>query len=142
MTSTAATAPIGSVIADKNAGLVRIQIIKAVDGYTVITWAGVEQVPGWCHSYKTWDETRAAANHARDAFRQHLTPAVVEQRRNRLAIDRAHTADRQARSRTPWIYDDQIERIDAEMAALEDLTTRALRPQMVAAVTAHLTKAA
>jgi hypothetical protein len=113
----------------------------------ITTWAGAERVQEWTRNIPatTPTEREAACKEASrilNLFNTYGGPRGVEQRRNQLAIQRTPVAARQARSRTPWIYDTQIETLDAEMAALEDLTTRALRPQLVAAVTAHLTKAA
>ncbi len=140
--TTQTPAPIGTVINAKNAGAVRIEIVSALGGFTVNTRLMAESVPGWCGSYPTLNQARDAANHARTAFRAYRTVERINARRNQLAIQRAPIADRQARSHTPWIYGEQLDAIDTEMAALEDLSTRAQRAQFIDAVTEFLTEAA
>ncbi len=139
--TTQTPAPIGTVINAKNAGAVRIEIVSALGGYTVNTRLMAQSVEGWCGSYKTLDDARTAANHARTAFCQHGTVERINARRNALAIQRAPIADRQARSHTPWTYGEQLDAIDTELATLEDLTTRNQRAQLIDAVTRFLTAA-
>ncbi len=129
------TAEAGTVVARRDLDFVRIDIVKAVGGYTVIVFAGTATVDGWVDSYQAFDTARNAANHARQAFRTHGTAEAINRRRNQLAIQRAPLADRLDRSRDPQArhaYTTQIEAIDTELATLEDLSTKRNRAQLVA----------
>ncbi len=141
MTTTQATAPIGTEIARKQAGAVLITINTASGGYTVNTWAGPDKVTGWCQGYPTWEQARAAANHARDAFQVHLNDINIDRRRQLLIADRDQHARRLAGSRTAAVqntFRQLIAGIDRELETLEDLSTRALAPTFVADVTRRL----
>ncbi len=112
----------------------------------ITTWAGDTRLPEWTANIPatTPAERQAAcaeASRILNLFNTYGGPRGVDQRRNQLAIQRAPIADRQARSHTPWIYSEQLNAIDTEMAALEDLTTRNQRTQLIDAVTHFLTAA-
>ncbi len=135
MQTNPATAEAGTVVARRDLDYVRIDIVKAVGGWTVIVWAGTTKVDGWVDSYEAWDTARNAADHARCAFRAHGTAEAIDRRRNQLAIQRAPLADRLDRSRNAdarRAYTAQIEAIDTELAALEDLSTKRARAQLAA----------
>lgn len=128
--TTQATAPIGTVVAKRQAGSVEIRISTALGGYTVTTWCGVEQVAGWCGGYPTHAEARDAANHARDTFKAHGTVEGINRRRQQLITDR----DRFDRLRMPA----RVAACDTELDALDDLHTRAALPAFVDHLTATL----
>jgi hypothetical protein len=145
MTTSQATAEIGTIYAQRTAGAVVIQIVKAVDGFTVLTWAGSNMVDGWCQSYGTLTEAKVEANRARDAYRTHKRTAVIDTRRQQLIADRDQAERRHQRSHTTETraaYRASLAEIDRELDALEDLATRALAPRLVADITRYLTNAA
>lgn len=143
MTTTQTTAhPAGTVIATRRAGAVLIQIVKALGGFSVLTWAGPDMVTGWCDGYTTWDEARAAANHTRDAYRLHKTTTRIEARRQHLIAERDDLLRRHDRNPGNRTYPQLVAGIDRELDTLEDLSTRALAPRFVADVTRFLSTAA
>jgi hypothetical protein len=92
-----------------------------------------------------WAAGCAEASRIRDLFNTHGGPGGIERHRNQLAIQRAQAADRHHAARTAQTrkyFADAINTIDTEMAGLEDLTTRAKRPELVETVTTFLSNAA
>ena len=135
----------GTVVHTADAGHARIDIIAAVGGFTVTVRQGVEQVPGWTASYGTKRAAHNAFLHAKAAFGTHLSAQQIDRHRNRLAIQRATLADRHGRirdhaARARLVA--ELDRIDAQLAAVEDFATAAKRPDLVETVTRHLSTAA
>ncbi len=126
--SSQTTTEIGTVIARRSAGSVAVTINTALGGFTVNTWCGTEQVPGWCHGYKTLAEAKDAANHARTTFKLCGTLEGVNRRRQLLIADRDQTDRRHDHARTNearTAYRAMLVDIDTELAQLDDLWTRA-----------------
>lgn len=128
--ATAAAALPGTVVHSADAGHARIDVIRAVGGWTVKAWHGVEAAAGWTDSFNTKREAWDAFQHAVAAFEKLETAQAIADRRNLLAIQRGPIADRLDRSRnaeTRAAYTAQIEAIDTEMAQLEDLAAARVR---------------
>src|SRR5689334_14965159 len=95
------TALPGTVVHTADAGHARIDVIRAVGGWTVKAWQGSEDVAGWTCPYTSKRDAWEAFKHTAAVFEIYKTAQAIANRRNALAIERSPIATRLDRSRDP-----------------------------------------
>ncbi len=110
------------------AGSVTITVDRCPGGYALTTTALGQDTSAWCGGFTDLKTCLDEASRLLAAFEQHRTPDLVERHANGLRIRLAQQTSRPERMQDMA----EIARLAAELAQLEDLSTKRNRARLVA----------